>query len=299
MKMNMEKLGFKMEDLLPLAAELTEKYTSRESSSVTYETAEMLMEAVCYCMREELISDNPWKMPTWFNEASKRNEEEKGLGIMEESKEDARKIYKKGYQKVVDKVLCTKEKYERLIAEFEDFGCKNYRDTVLKGLPGFFLYYDPKFSPQNHILTLDYPDLYMSISKYCGVDLIYEYVQNLEYEKKFLTAFDRQAVAELLEEICEDYSNIFMGNICYEVLFRSIECFLADRSCLSLRVSEEDRYQINAALIQETEEETERQVRNIIRLMSGRIADGDLFGYLSCVSHEITVRLRSRTALCD
>lgn len=43
---------YDMAELLPVAAWLTDKYTSRESSSVTYETAAVLMEAVCYCIQE-------------------------------------------------------------------------------------------------------------------------------------------------------------------------------------------------------------------------------------------------------
>ena len=44
--------GFSMEELLPIVAELAEKYTSGESSSVTYERAQGLMQAVLYCINE-------------------------------------------------------------------------------------------------------------------------------------------------------------------------------------------------------------------------------------------------------
>ena len=45
-------MNYQIEQLLPLAAELADRYTSKESSSVTYETAGALMEAVLYCMKE-------------------------------------------------------------------------------------------------------------------------------------------------------------------------------------------------------------------------------------------------------
>ena len=41
-----------MEELLPVVAALGEKYTGYEHSSVTYEKAQMLMEAVLYCIGE-------------------------------------------------------------------------------------------------------------------------------------------------------------------------------------------------------------------------------------------------------
>ena len=41
-----------LEELFPLAVKLALRYTNDESSSVTYERAEYLMEAVLYCIRE-------------------------------------------------------------------------------------------------------------------------------------------------------------------------------------------------------------------------------------------------------
>ena len=48
----METYGYEMEELLPVVAALGEKYTGYEHSSVTYEKAQMLMEAVLYCIGE-------------------------------------------------------------------------------------------------------------------------------------------------------------------------------------------------------------------------------------------------------
>ncbi len=42
---------YDMNDLVPIVAMLTEKYTGNDSSSVTYEKANQLMEAVVYCIR--------------------------------------------------------------------------------------------------------------------------------------------------------------------------------------------------------------------------------------------------------
>ena len=43
---------YEPEELLPLVARLAKKYTGGESTSVTYETAQYLMEAVLYCINE-------------------------------------------------------------------------------------------------------------------------------------------------------------------------------------------------------------------------------------------------------
>ena len=45
-------MNFSAEELLPVVGKLAEKYTGWESTSITYEKAEQLMEAVLYCIRE-------------------------------------------------------------------------------------------------------------------------------------------------------------------------------------------------------------------------------------------------------
>lgn len=60
------------------------------------------------------------------------------------------------------------------------------------------------------------------------------------------------------------------------------------------QINREDMERIRECLSGEEEEETERQVQNFIRLMAGRIADGDLADYLLQSAHDITVRLRNR-----
>lgn len=126
-------MEYQLEELLPLTARLAEKYTSKESSSVTYETAQMLMEAVLYCVREcrdtseyTLVSEHTVKA------------------------EDA---YRIGYDRVVEKTRKAKEIYDKLIKDFCDYGCSNYRETILKGMPAFFIAYDARFRPQDHLLT--------------------------------------------------------------------------------------------------------------------------------------------------
>lgn len=45
-------MEYKMEELLPIVEELAQKYTSGESSSITYERAAYLMEGILYCLAE-------------------------------------------------------------------------------------------------------------------------------------------------------------------------------------------------------------------------------------------------------
>ena len=70
-----------MEELLPVVAWLAQKYTGGESSSVTYERARYLMEAVIYCIEEG------------------RKENGDFYPVCQE-KPDAKKEYEFGYEKV-------------------------------------------------------------------------------------------------------------------------------------------------------------------------------------------------------
>lgn len=45
-------MDYNMEELLPIVSELAQKYAGSESTSITYEKAQTLMEAVLYCLDE-------------------------------------------------------------------------------------------------------------------------------------------------------------------------------------------------------------------------------------------------------
>ena len=127
-------LGYEMDELMPVVAELTRKHTSGESSSVTYETARHLMEAVLYCIGE-LEGDT---LPVGGKTLS------------------AGQAYRLGCGRVREKVEAAEQAYKELLSHFSAYGNENYYDTVVKGIAGFFTCYDVRFSPQETIITMDY-----------------------------------------------------------------------------------------------------------------------------------------------
>ena len=177
-------MDYKIEQLLPLAAELADRYTSKESTSVTYETAGALMEAVLYCMKE--------------------CEDEGNAVISQGSMPGVREIYRRGAGLVIEKARRARVLHDAIIRDFEDYGCMNYRDTIQKGMPGFFLHYDPVFAPGRHILSLDYP-LLCGNPPLCGVDLIFEYLKGIWTEMQFLNRFHPDMVRRLLSQVSPEY----------------------------------------------------------------------------------------------
>ena len=81
---------------------------------------------------------------------------------------------------------------------------------------GFFLYYDAQFAPQETIITMDYPTICPVRGK-CGIDAIELYVKYISYEQKFMGAFQKQYVYEVLERDQADHKNGF-DNICRVIL---------------------------------------------------------------------------------
>lgn len=241
-------MEYNIDELLPIVAKLSDKYTSKESSSVTYETAEMLMGAVVYCMNE-VFED-------------KQNAIVTGGNFLK-----AEEIYQKGCDIVRKKAIQVKEIYESLIDEFEWYGCKNYRDTVLYGIPGFLKKYDPKFNPQHHILTLDYP-LLMGNPDLEGVDLILTYLEGIQIEKQLLDLFPSKSIIRLISKIQPDYKSLYLDNLCFPVLLNVIGCIITDKPIEMLEIESSDCDYIKHYFTDDTIEKIEFKIIKIIEMLT-------------------------------
>lgn len=209
---------YEMEELLPIVAELTKKFTSNESSSITYERANQLMEAVIYCIRELDM--------------------ESASNVLQGTMLPAREAYEKGYQLVLHKTMRVKEMFNAMIVAFDAYGNRTYYETVAKGIPGFFLYYDAKFMPQNHILTLDYPVL-TPCDRRCGIDVMELYIEGICCEQVFLNRLPREYVIEVLEAYHTEYKELLI-NISVIVMRNILGCMLADKPVFKKGFSKED-----------------------------------------------------------
>ena len=248
-------MTYTMEQLLPIVTELSIKYTSNESSSITYETAQMLMRAVLYTMKE---ADTPARKNTL------QTNTEINIKALQQ-------IYQQGCNAILEKVLAAKKLYHHIIGNYYDFGCLNYRDTIVSGIPEFFRRYEPVFKPQDHLLTLDYPSAIAS-RKLCGVDLIYQYLFRIDLENGFLALFDTAAVEDSLERLLPDYRNLYLGNICEQVLLCCIGCFIAERPLANLSLTENDLEEITFYFQGDSLHTIESKISNIIGIIISQLA---------------------------
>ena len=276
-------MEYNVEDLLPIVEKLSREYTSNESSSVSYETARMLMRAVLYCI-------DAYKSEKSCESVGER---ESGYELFSmNEKLNAEMIYRRGYDRVVAKVIQAKELYNAIIDQFQDFHCRNCHDTIIEGIPQFFLRYDPRFKPYDHILTLDYPTI-KSLDTLCGVDAIDRYLRNIKTEWSFLNVFDPKCVEALLERIIPDYKNLFLDNISNAVLLTGIGCILAGKPVGMLELQKNDMELIGSFFGDASEEKAEEKIRMLISKLfrSGFPENAELEEYFLTTSKEYAVRI--------
>lgn len=194
---------FSMEELAPLLEKIVTKYTSNESTSVSYAAARQLMGSIIYSIKGAFKSDK---------------------NMLSGQKMTAEMAYSIGFQYRKEQIRQAKELFEEIKEGFLPISNRCYQDTILHGMPVFFLRYDLEFDGQNHILTLDYPlrgFANRQIAGRQGIDLILAYLKMFQKEQKFLAQFSVEAIEAVLKEYHEDYTELII-NI-HEIIVQNID----------------------------------------------------------------------------
>lgn len=252
-----------MEELLPVVGRLTERYTGLSSTSVSYETAHQLMEAVLYCLREA------------ESEAVKAGKN----SVAPAAGTDLWELYQQGYEVVLEKTTRAKKVYEQVISDFRFFGNRCYEDTVIKGMPEFFVRYDARFRPQDHLLTLDYPIL-RPMGKRSGIDAVYFYLSCILLEQRFLKKFPEAYGRAVLEHYHTDYEELIF-NPASVLLRNSVIHMMMGKKLSESSVSEEDREWLCRRVKSCGRQELETAISQLIEQLTDGLSGGQsLFHYL-------------------
>lgn len=272
---------YDIDELVPIVAWLTEKYTSKESTSVSYSTARQLMGAVIYCIREFEVTEGL--------ETTALN-----LG----GRQMAKDAYEKGYELVIEKVNQTKKMYDTMQQSFQAYGNLNYFDTAVKGIEGFLKCYDARYNPQNNIITMDYPVL-MRLDQMCGVDLINRYLNCIRLEQLFLSQLPESFIRSALERYHCDYEDLFI-NICSIVLHNVLCCMIAEKKMIEMKISEmkftEKEYaEIKKFALQGTVQELKGRLLKLTEVLveKGYYNSRELLSYLQADLSDFAVELRN------
>lgn len=265
-------MNYEMEELFPIVGRLAERYTGMDSTSVSYEKAEQLMEAVLYCMREAEL------------------ESAEAVAAQGTS---ARLIYEAGKAAVERKVKKALELHHGLLPEFSAYGNPYLEDTVLKGLPEFFQWYDMEFEPQNTILTLDYPVL-RDLSPYTGIDRVYEFIVCVVLEQSFLQAFPEGYIERLLHPHYAEKADM-VDNLCECVLSAMARYILIRKPLGAEGLLEEDDMLVKHRLEEMELEEVKGELREALKKFTESYCENsiEVFSYLTNAVDNVAVRIVS------
>ncbi|MGN0298753.1 MAG: DUF6179 domain-containing protein [Lachnospiraceae bacterium] len=266
-------MNYTMEELVPIVGRLVEKYTLRESTSITYEKAEQLMEAVLYCIHEAEQFENHSVLPA------------EGIS--------AQQVYEAGLVYVGEKTKKALDLYNQMLSSFECYENHCLYDTFAKGIPEFFKWYDIQFAPQNTILMLDYPVL-RDLSGYTGIDKIYEFIICIYLEQKFLNIFPKDYVIERLRKYNSQYKDM-IENICEIVFVDMIGHILAGKPLSESTLEETDYLKIQKILMQNKSGDIKKQLTDTIKAFLQKYDEngGELLKYLAGCMDDIIIRLKN------
>ena len=313
-------MQYKTEEIIPIVAKLAEKYTAKESTSITYEKARQLMGAVIYCICEyeavqkqsfakkhsfiekEYYTENnlftetktSFEKREMYSQKTEKPSSSHGPCVhITESSVSAMKAYETGAALVEQKVKASLQMYNEMMKSFSDYENVCLYDTVAKGLPEFFKWYDCRFEPQNTILTLDYP-IIMDLSLYTGIDRIYEYILCIQLEQSFLKKYPHQFVMDILEKYSKRYRTM-IENLCEIVLMNICGHILAEKKLDELHFEAED-YQILLEKVG-TKSLSEMKIflKNTVEKMVREYYENDenMIVYLCKAADNIAVRIKN------
>ena len=231
------------EELLAIVEELAMAYVSFESTSIRYEKAEQLMEAVQYCICET------------------ESQTENQLVLAEN--QSVRQVYKAGRACVEKKVKQALDLYHQILPEFIYYKNRCLYHDFIQAIPYFFKWYDIKFEPQNTIITLDYPVL-KDLSNYRGIDRVYEFLRCIELEQKFFCRLLEEEVMAILLKNNPQYEES-VENICEIILCSIVGHILVGKSVLEREFEEEDYRQIKEFCSRFSPQEIRIKLREITR----------------------------------
>lgn len=267
-------MEYEMEELIAIVGRLAEKYNAHESTSMTYEKAEQLMEAVLYCIHETEQFGDSFMV---------------SAGAM-----PIQRIYEVGALYVEEKVKKALDLYNEMLPTFVYYGNRCLYDTFIKGLPEFFKWYDMRFEPQNTILTLDYPVL-KDISGYMGIDKVYEFIVCIYLEQKFLHIFPGDYIINILLKYNRKYKDM-IENIC-EIVFTAVIGHILAGKSLSEDLEEADYLWIQKIFREADLCEIKEQLRNVAEIFVQKYYEdyGELLEYLTYSIDSVVIRLKNET----
>lgn len=213
-------------DIMNLLKDLILRYTKGESTSVTVETSESLLNSILYAIDFYMLKlDSP------------------GAAVMELKEKSIRQIYESGIELIRVCIIDTKKLYgkikrNKLMIELEPY------NTTIEEISCFFEEYNIIFGAHNGMGSIDYPLIFDDMTVR-GVSYIKNYLEHLEIETEFCKLFSEEDINKMLfgyEKMCRLSHNIELINIFEILINNSIFSVLVGNEADQLNIT---KYQFN------------------------------------------------------
>lgn len=245
-------MDYEWEELIPIVAELAQKYSGMDSTSITYEKAQMLMSGVIYCLNE-------------YGEDAKNGLINNALSTREK--------YRIGARIVLEKAIEVRKLYNEISMDFDAYHVQCLNDVMQKEIPKFLKWYDAKYCPQNTILTLEYP-LLADISSLSGVDAILVYMRAIKIEQLFLRRFERKNIITILNGATPRYQQM-PDNVCRIVLPSIIGHIVLHKPLCEMGFCEKEYERLEAIFRVDSVDKMETILRAVLKKMMEQINGGE------------------------
>jgi len=213
-------------NIMNLLKDLILRYTKGESTSVTVETSESLLNSILYAIDFYMFKmDSP--------EAA----------VMELKQKSIRQIYENGIELIRVCIIDTKKLYGKIKRNKLRIELEPY-NTTIEEISCFFEEYNIVFGAHNGMGSIDYPLVFDDMSVR-GVTYIKNYLENLELETEFCKLFSEEEIKRILvgyEKMCRLSHNIELINIFEILINNSIFSVLCGNEARKLNIT---KYQFN------------------------------------------------------
>ena len=259
---------------MDLLREVTERYTRGGSSSVRVETAQGLLEGVCFTIGVALKAmDSP------------------AAALDALVADGPEGLYRAGRRRIDRKLLVARTLHRQLVRDLFPTPNVYCNATLTDGIAGFFKLYQPDFAPQEMHITADYPTC-VPVGRVRGVEFIERYLAYLTCENRFLRTFSPAAVHALLLRRNPDYAET-PSNLLEPVLTQALGCALAGRST--------DRLELGADALTGLERMlhgiTRNELRDILYLALPKGFGAETDAYLIRCLDPVSFRIHQAAAL--
>lgn len=191
--------------IMDLLKALILKYTKGESTSVTVETTESLLNSLLYSLDFRLLKfENPLLAIRYLFEKDLNKIYEEGLELLRLCVSDTKK-------------LCKQVNKYRLNLDIDA-----YNETLDVAIPSFFEKYTIVFEAHHSMASIDYPLVFDDMSVR-GVSYIRNYLETLNIETKFCRLFPEEDLEKLIKgfgRMCRLNSKIELINI-FEIVINN------------------------------------------------------------------------------